>query len=110
MRECRHSVSSLHADVHAARLVCFRPFSSFFVPFTPPMPPSIRTLLALVAVTAIAACGSDSPSGPTLRLEAVGRLERGSTVRIVARDGATAADSVVTNVVVAPAAAGAVSG
>jgi Tol biopolymer transport system component len=40
----------------------------------------------------------------------VGRVERGATVRIVAREGVSAADSIVTNVAVTPAGAGAVSG
>jgi TolB protein len=41
---------------------------------------------------------------------AVGRLERGATVRLVARDGLSPADSLVTDVVVAPASAGEVTG
>jgi dipeptidyl aminopeptidase/acylaminoacyl peptidase len=65
----------------------------------------------LLACAALFACGGDGGStDPGQRLVAVGRLERGSTVRLVARDGVSAADSLVSTVTVTPAAAGAVSG
>lgn len=57
------------------------------------------------------ACGGDNNGiAPGGGLAAVGRLERGSTVRLVARGGLSAADSVVSDVTVSPAIAGAVSG
>jgi TolB protein len=62
------------------------------------------------ALAALIACGGDGgPAGPVQRLTAVGRLERGSTVRLIASDGA-AADTLVSNLVVSPTAAGTVAG
>lgn len=73
---------------------------------------TVRIALTLLAAASLAGCASDqgAPTGPTQRLVAVGRLERGSTVRIVARDGLIAADSLVSKVTVSPATAGTVSG
>lgn len=71
------------------------------------------TTIALVAfaVPLFAACGSDGgPTAPAQSLVAVGRQERGATVRLVARDGAAGSDSSVSNVTITPAVAGAVSG
>jgi TolB protein len=68
-------------------------------------------LLVLVSIAAVIGCGGDGGgTAPGQQLATVGRLERGSTIRLVARDGAAAADSVVSNVTVTPATAGAVSG
>ncbi|MEO8563493.1 MAG: hypothetical protein ABI601_15545 [bacterium] len=69
-----------------------------------------RILPPIAAFALLSACGGDSgPSAPTQRLVAVGRLERGATVRLVARDGA-AADSLVASVALSPATAGTVAG
>ena len=65
--------------------------------------------MLFVAAIPFVACGGDGPSGPTQRLAAEGRLERGATVRLVARDG-IAADSLVTEVRVSPAVGGLVTG
>jgi hypothetical protein len=71
---------------------------------------ALQNILPLVAILLSAACGSDGgPSAPTQRLVAVGRLERGATVRLVARDG-LAADSLVSNVALSPTASGSVVG
>jgi Tol biopolymer transport system component len=74
---------------------------------------SARTAVLLLAATFIAtfvACGDDgAATDPGQRLVVVGRLERGTTVRLVARDGASA-DSVVSDVTVTPASAGTVNG
>ena len=56
------------------------------------------------------ACGDSGPTDPSQRLVAVGRVERGATVRLVARDGASAADTIVSEVAVSPAGAGSVNG
>jgi WD40-like Beta Propeller Repeat len=64
----------------------------------------------LLVLMSAAACGDSGPTGQGQRLVAVGWLERGATVRIVARDGSSAADSIVTDVAVVPASAGAVTG
>jgi Tol biopolymer transport system component len=74
----------------------------------------MRTSALIVAsyTVALLACGGGD-SGPTTsnqRLTVVGRLERGAVVRVVARGGASAADSIVSNVSVTPAGAAAVSG
>jgi dipeptidyl aminopeptidase/acylaminoacyl peptidase len=70
-----------------------------------------RSLVSVVSIAALIGCGGDgSGTAPGQQLATVGRLERGSTIRLVARDGASAADSVVSNVTVTPASAGAVSG
>jgi hypothetical protein len=66
------------------------------------------TLLGLAAL--VVACGDSGPTAPSQRLVAVGRVERGATVRIVARDGVSAGDSAVSTVVITPASAGVVSG
>ena len=71
----------------------------------------VPTAARLLACAALFACGGDGGStDPGQRLVAVGRLERGSTVRLVAREGASAADSLVSAVTVTPATAGTVSG
>jgi TolB protein len=71
---------------------------------------ALQNLLPFVAILLSAACGGDAgPSAPAQRLVAVGRLERGATVRLVARDGAPA-DSLVTNVTISPAGAGTIAG
>jgi len=70
-----------------------------------------RSLLSFVSIAAILGCGGDGGgTAPGPQLATVGRLERGSTIRLVAREGASAADSVVSDVTVTPAIAGAVSG
>jgi Tol biopolymer transport system component len=70
-----------------------------------------RIALAVVAALLFAACGSESgPSSPLPTLVAVGRQERGATVRLVARNGELGSDSSVSNVTVTPAAAGTVNG
>ena len=70
-----------------------------------------RIALAAVAGLLFAACGSDGgPASPLPTLAAVGRQERGATVRIVARNGASPSDSAVSNVTVTPATAGTVNG
>src|SRR5215207_10181042 len=70
----------------------------------------LHIFVPFAALAALISCGGDGgPTGPAQRLTAVGRLERGSTVRLVAADGA-AADTLVSNVVVSPAAAGTVVG
>ncbi|MFL5605701.1 MAG: TolB family protein [Gemmatimonadaceae bacterium] len=70
-----------------------------------------RQLVLLATVTTLLACsGDDDSTAPGQRLVAVGRLERGSTIRLVARDGLSPADSVVSDVMVTPAIAGAVTG
>jgi Tol biopolymer transport system component len=66
-------------------------------------------VLPMAVLLACAACGEGGPTGPAQRLTAVGRLERGATVRLIASDGA-AADTLVANLVVSPASAGAVTG
>ena len=71
---------------------------------------TLQNLLPVVAMVLSVACGGDGgPSAPAQRLVAVGRLERGATVRLVARDGAPA-DSMVSNVTLSPAGAGTVAG
>jgi TolB protein len=75
------------------------------------MPFHARHIALLASVAAVIGCGgNDGATAPTGTLATVGRLERGSTIRVVARDGLTAADSVVSDVTVTPAIAGAVSG
>jgi dipeptidyl aminopeptidase/acylaminoacyl peptidase len=65
----------------------------------------------LLASAALLACGGDlGTTGPAARLSAVGRLERGATVRLVAREGVSPADSLVTEVVASPASAAEVTG
>ena len=67
--------------------------------------------LAALALAVLAACGSDGgPTAPTQTLVAVGRAERGSTVRLVARDGSAPGDSVVSKLTVTPASAATVDG
>jgi TolB protein len=59
----------------------------------------------------LAACGSErTPTEPTQRLIAVGHLERGAVVQMVAREGAPGSDSIVSRVAITPASAGTVSG
>ena len=75
----------------------------------------IRATVAALAATVLSACGSEGspligPSGALQRLVAVGRLERGSVVRLVARDGDVASDSLVTNVTISPSSAGSATG
>lgn len=70
----------------------------------------LRTAPTLFGLVALAACGDSAPTAPSQRLVAVGRVERGATVRIVARDGVSAGDSAVSSVSITPADAGAVSG
>lgn len=67
--------------------------------------------IALLALLVLA-CGGDGggATGPGQRLAAVGRLERGATIRLVARDGVSAGDSLVSSVTVAPANAATVTG
>ena len=69
-----------------------------------------RNFALLITIAAIIGCGGNDGASPIGALATVGRLERGSTIRLVARDGAAAADSVVTDVAVTPAVAGAVNG
>ena len=69
-----------------------------------------RAILSALAIAAAWACGDSGTTDPGQRLAAVGRLERGATVRVVAREGASAADSIVSGVALAPASAGTVSG
>jgi hypothetical protein len=70
-----------------------------------------RNIVLLATIAAVIGCGGDNDgTGPTGGLVTVGRLERGSTIRVVTHDGVTAADSNVTNVTVTPAIAGAVTG
>jgi Tol biopolymer transport system component len=69
-----------------------------------------RHIAPLALAAALIGCGGNNDgTAPGGRLTTVGRLERGSTIRVVARDGLSAADSLVTNVTVTPAIAGAVS-
>jgi TolB protein len=72
---------------------------------------ALQNLLPVVAILRSAACGGDGGglAAPAQRLVAVGRLERGGIIRLVARDGA-AADSLVSNVALSPASAGTVAG
>jgi Tol biopolymer transport system component len=63
----------------------------------------------LVSASLLACAGHDGATGPGPRLSAIGRLERGATVRLVAREGASPADSLVTEVEVTPASAGEVA-
>jgi Tol biopolymer transport system component len=66
---------------------------------------------ALLACASLGGCAGDATStAPGAQLVAVGRLERGGTIRLVARGGLPAADSAVHDVVVTPASAGTVSG
>ena len=75
------------------------------------MPLSARHIALLAIIAAVIGCGGGNDgTAPAGGLVAVGRLERGSTIRLVTRDGLSAADSVVSNVTVTPATAGAVSG
>ncbi|MEO6527235.1 MAG: hypothetical protein ABIP93_11465 [Gemmatimonadaceae bacterium] len=75
------------------------------------MPIASRITLAALAGAMLAACGSDSgPTAPARTLVAVGRFERGATLRLVARDGPPGSDSTVSNVTITPANAGAVTG
>ncbi|MDB4883133.1 MAG: translocation protein TolB [Gemmatimonadetes bacterium] len=78
---------------------------------SPPMRRAPGIALAALLGALLAACGSDSgPTVPTQTLIAVGRLERGATVRLVAREGAAGSDSVVSNLTITPATAGVVTG
>jgi dipeptidyl aminopeptidase/acylaminoacyl peptidase len=71
---------------------------------------ALQIVLTIVVTVPFAACGGDrGPSAPVQELAVVGRLERGSTVRLVAHGG-TAADSLVANVALSPAAAGTIAG
>jgi len=71
---------------------------------------ALHIRLPVVSVLLLAACGGGSDlAAPAQRLVAIGRLERGATVRLVARDG-PAADSLVSNVVLSPAGGGTISG
>jgi dipeptidyl aminopeptidase/acylaminoacyl peptidase len=75
------------------------------------MPLDARNILLLASIAAVIGCGGDNDAtAPGARLVTVGRLERGSTIQLVARDGLSAAESVVSNVTVSPAIAGAVTG
>lgn len=70
-----------------------------------------RNIVLFATVAALIGCGgNDDGTAPVGGLTTVGRLERGSTIRLVTRDGLSPADSVVTGVAVTPAIAGAVSG
>jgi Tol biopolymer transport system component len=76
-----------------------------------PMRPLDCLARALVASATVIACsGGGGSTGPGRELAAVGRFERGATVRLVARAGVSPADSLVTDVVVTPATAGQVNG
>jgi Tol biopolymer transport system component len=78
---------------------------------TSQMQTASRITLALLAAALLAACGSDGgPTSPAQSLATVGRLERGATVRLVARDGAPGSDSMVSSLTITPASAGAVTG
>jgi Tol biopolymer transport system component len=76
------------------------------------MPLHARHIALLATIAAMIGCGGDNGgTAPTARrLATVGRLERGSTIRLVARDGVSAADSNVSDITVTPTVAGAVSG
>ena len=75
------------------------------------MPHDARNIALLVTIAALCACAGDGDLiAPGQRLATVGRLERGATIRLVARDGLSPADSGVSDVTVTPAIAGAVSG
>jgi len=70
-----------------------------------------RKILFVATLAAMICCsGNSDGTAPGERLEVVGRMERGATIRVVARDGLSAADSVVTDVTITPAVAGGVSG
>lgn len=72
--------------------------------------PFRRFTFALLACSLLGACdGRATPVGPTQRLVMVGRVERGATSRVVARDGVDA-DSLVSDVTVTPAEAATVTG
>lgn len=74
------------------------------------MRPALQNLRTIVFLLLFTGCGVDAgPSAPAQRLVAVGWIERGATVRLVARDG-PAADSLVANVALSPASAGTVVG
>ena len=71
----------------------------------------VRRIALFVTFVALIGCGGDSDTTATgQRLAVVGRLERGATIRLVARDGLSAADTLVTEVTVSPTIAGAVTG
>ena len=71
----------------------------------------VRRIALFVTFAAFIGCGGDSDTTATgQRLVAVGRSERGATIRLVARDGLSAADTLVTAVTVSPTIAGAVTG
>ncbi len=71
----------------------------------------VRKPVLLAAVAALLACGEDGgTTEPRARLVAVGRIERGATIRLVTRDGLSAADTLVSDVRVVPAIAGGVAG
>jgi Tol biopolymer transport system component len=77
-------------------------------------PLSVRSL-ARVAATLLTgatfvACSESGPTATNQRLAIVGRVERGAVVRVVARDGASVGDSVVSGVTLSPASAGIVTG
>ena len=75
------------------------------------MPHDARNIALLVTIAALCACAGDGDLiAPGQRLATVGRLERGATIRLVARDGLSPADSGVSDVTVTPAIAGAVNG
>ena len=75
------------------------------------MPHDARNIALLVTIAALCACAGDGDLiAPGQRLATVGRLERGATIRLVARDGLSSADSGVSDVTVTPAIAGAVNG
>ena len=77
---------------------------------TPSMRLPLQIAIPVVFIVLSAACGGDAaPSAPLQRLVALGRLERGATVRLVARDG-PASDSVVSNIVLSPSSAGTIAG
>lgn len=67
-------------------------------------------MATLLPTVGLLACSDSGPTASGQHLAAVGRLERGATVRLVARDGASAADSSVASVTLDPADAGTVSG
>jgi hypothetical protein len=76
-----------------------------------PMRPLNSLARALLASATLVGCsGNGGSTGPGPELAAVGRLERGATVRMVARTELSAADSLVTEVALTPASAGEVSG
>jgi len=75
------------------------------------MPLDVRKPAVLVAVAAMIACGEHGgTTEPGPRLVAIGRIERGSTIRLVTRDGPSAADTLVSDVRVVPTIAGGVDG